>query len=97
VAPCIWIASSTILHARIGTIAFTALTHTTASSLPSSSIAFAAVRTVLRIDSISMRAVAIVPVFRPRWAIGRPLARRQTPRFTINSKALSAAPTERTQ
>jgi len=67
VAPCIWIASSTILHARIGTIAFTALTHTRASSLPSSSIAFAAVRTILRIDSISMRAVAIVPVFRPRW------------------------------
>ncbi len=96
-APWTWIASSTIWQVRSGTIAFTALTHTRASALPSSSIAFAAVSTIRRIASISMRAFAITSGFLPRYAIGLPNASRLRPRFTSSSSAFSAAPTERMQ
>ena len=74
VAPWIWIALSMISHTRIGTIALTALTHTRASALPSSSIALAAVSTIRRIDSISMRAWAIICTLPPE--VAEPLAER---------------------
>ena len=59
VAPWIWIAWSMIWQTRSGTIALTALTHTRASALPSTSIALAAFSTISRIASISMRAATI--------------------------------------
>ena len=97
VAPWTWIASSMIWHTRIGTIALTALTHTRASALPSSSIALAAVSTIRRIDSISIRALAITSTFLPRLAIRLPNASRVSPRLAISSSARSAAPTDRMQ
>ena len=97
VAPCIWIASSIILQTRSGTIAFTALTQTRASELPSTSIAFAALRTIMRMASISTRVFAINSVFLPRLAMGLPNAARERPRFAIISRARSAAPIDRMQ
>ena len=82
---------------RSGTIALTALTHTRASALPSTSMAFAALSTIMRMDSISTRARAIVSTFPPSWAIGLPNALRDRPRRHINSIARSAAPIERMQ
>ena len=86
-----------ISQTRIGTIALTALTQTRASALPSSSIAFAAVSTIRRIDSISIRALASVSTLRPKLEIRFPNASRDKPRLAINSSAFSAAPTERMQ
>ena len=97
VAPWIWIASSMISHTRLGTIAFTALTHTRASALPMRSIALAAFSTMRRIASISMRALATTSVFLPSEMIGLPNASRLRPRVTISSSARSAAPIERMQ
>ena len=70
----------------------TALTQTRAASLPNSSIAFAAVKTIRRIDSISILALAITSMFFPKLAIGFPKASRVNPRLTIISIARSAAP-----
>src|SRR5476649_843260 len=56
VAPWICIAWSMIRQTFSGTIAFTMLTQTRASRLPSTSIALAAFSTISRIASISMRA-----------------------------------------
>ena len=65
--------------------------------LPSTSIAFAAFKTIMRMASISMRAFAIVSVFLPRFASGLPNASRDKPRFAISSMARSAAPIDRMQ
>jgi hypothetical protein len=82
VAPCIWMALSMISQVRIGTIALIALTHTRASALPSSSIALAAVSTMRRIDSISMRDWAIISDVACRgW---RALAERLTGEPTLD-------------
>ena len=97
VAPWIWIASSMISQTRMGTIALTALTQTRASALPSTSIAFAALSTIMRMLSISMRAFAIVSTLRPSIAIGFPKPLRERPRFDISSIARSATPIERMQ
>ena len=86
-----------ILHTRSGTMAFTALTHTRAAWLPSTSIAFAARSTIMRMASISTRARAICSVFLPRCASRRPKASRVRPRLAISSIARSAAPIERMQ
>ena len=66
-----------------GTIAFTMLTHTRASRLPSTSIALAAFSTINRIASISIRARAISSRFLPSMISGRPNASRELPRFTM--------------
>ena len=78
-------------------MAFTALTHTRASALPSTSMALAARSTIIRIDSISTRARAMISMLPPRRAMGLPNASRDMPRCTISSRAFSAAPIDRMQ
>ena len=78
-------------------MAFTALTHTRASALPSVSIAFAARNTMRRHASISIRALAMTSGFLPSRVSGLPNASRCKPRRTMSSKARSAAPMERMQ
>ena len=58
-------------------------------------IAFAALSTIMRMLSISMRAFAIVSTLRPSIAIGFPKPLRERPRFDISSMARSAAPIDR--
>jgi hypothetical protein len=62
-----------------GTIAFTALTHTRASALPSVSIALAARSTISRIASTSMRARDSTSMFLPRLISFLPKPSRLTP------------------
>ena len=80
-----------------GTMAFTALIHTRASALPMVSMALAALRTMRRMASISIRALEMTSMFLPRWAIGLPNASRWSPRRHISSMARSAAPMDRMQ
>ena len=61
-----------IRHTRSGTMAFTALTHTRASALPMRSMARAALSTMRRMASISMRALETHSVFLPSEMMGSP-------------------------
>ncbi len=76
VAPWIWIAWSMIWQTRSGTMALTMLTQTRASRLPSTSMALAALSTIRRMASISMRARETVSRFLPSWISGLPKASR---------------------
>ena len=76
---------------------FKGVTQMRASEFPSTSIAFAALRTSIRMASMSIRAFAIVSTFLPRLAMGLPNASRDKPRFAIISMARSAAPIDRMQ
>ena len=86
-----------ILQTFSGTIALTMWTQVRASRLPSTSIARAALSTISRIASISIRARETVSMFLPSWMIGLPNASRPMPRRIIRSSARSAWPIERMQ
>ena len=68
-----------------------------ASRLPSVSIALAAFSTIMRMDSISMRAREMCSTLPPSQASLRPKASRDTPRCTISASAFSAWPMLRMQ